>query len=319
LYFSAFQPETSYELYSYDPVTETATQRTNVSGNINPEFLAVYQNKLYMKGRLTSQEGTELLFYDSESDTIQMAADMGPGSSNPMWLTVFKDNLYFAATTDEFGTELWEYDGENAVIYTDIYQGVPSSNPEWLAVFNNKLYFSANDGEKGSEIWSLAGCINVFVDAEPVYHPDSLGTVSLSIEGGTPPYKIQWSNGSTEQNPEDLPPGEYTLVVIDDTGCIVKLRVEITLIDLTNTPETTVEESVVAYPNPGNGTFTIEWGTLQPKEILVFDMKGQLIRNQEIPLHETEARIILQDVKSGTYFLQLRTTDNVIYKKVVVN
>jgi len=318
LYFSAFLPETSYELYSYDPVTETATQRTNVSGNLNAEFLTVYQNKLYMKGRLTSQGGTELLAYDAEVDTIMLAADMGPGSSNPMWLTVFRDNLYFAATTDEFGTELWEYDGENALIYTDIYQGVPGSNPEWLTVFNNKLYFSANDGEKGPEIWSLAGCINVFVDAEPVYHPDSLGAVSLTIEGGTPPYSIQWSNGSTEQNPGDLPPGEYTLVVIDDTGCIVKLRVEIIFIDTTDTPTTLFTETVTVYPNPGNGLFHLKWDTMKPTEIFVFDMQGRMILNQTVSAHETEKTLNLLHANSGTYFLQIKGKGKRVYKTLVI-
>ncbi len=317
LYFSAFTPDTSYEIFSYNPTNGTLTQRTNVDGNLNPEFLAIYQNKLYMKGRLSGSQGTELLVYDAEADTIMLAADIGPGSSNPSWLTVFNNKLYFAATTDEFGTELWEYNGENAVIYADIYMGVPGSQPEWLTVFNNKLYFSANDGEKGAEIWSLAGCINVFVNVAPVYHPDSLSTVSLTVEGGTPPYNILWSNGSTNQDPGQLPPGNYTVRVIDATGCIVKLDVEVVFLDPTNVTEIS-EEALSLFPNPSNGIFTLRWDDYTAKELLIFDIQGRKILGQKIRGNETQIEVNLSRQNKGFYFIQLRTDRGMIYKKVTV-
>ena len=45
------------------------------------------------------------------------------------------------------------------------------------------------------------------------------GTISLSVNGGTPPYSFVWSNGQTTQNATMLPPGCYTVVVSDAAGC----------------------------------------------------------------------------------------------------
>lgn len=45
------------------------------------------------------------------------------------------------------------------------------------------------------------------------------GTINLSVNGGTPPYSFMWSNGSITQNLNLLPPGCYTVVVMDAAGC----------------------------------------------------------------------------------------------------
>ena len=44
------------------------------------------------------------------------------------------------------------------------------------------------------------------------------GGISLIITGGTPPYSINWSNGSNSQNLTNLQVGDYTATVIDYYG-----------------------------------------------------------------------------------------------------
>jgi hypothetical protein len=39
------------------------------------------------------------------------------------------------------------------------------------------------------------------------------------VTGGEPPYDYLWSNGSTGQSLENVPPGSYSLVVTDSLGC----------------------------------------------------------------------------------------------------
>jgi hypothetical protein len=39
------------------------------------------------------------------------------------------------------------------------------------------------------------------------------------VTGGEPPYDFLWSNGSTGQSLENVPPGGYSLVVMDSPGC----------------------------------------------------------------------------------------------------
>lgn len=228
LYFSAFAANFTRQLFSYDPVDDIVTQRSQVTGNLGPEYLTVYQDKLFFKGRYPGVN-VQLIYYDAAEDEVVLAAHINTSTaSNPEWLTVFDDNLYFAATTAEFGTELWTYnEEEGATIIADIRSGVPSSDPSWLTFFNDKLYFSANDGFTGQEIWSLASCINLFVDTEPAVYPDNLGSIILNVEGGTPPYEFSWSNDANTQNLMDVPFGVYTVMVTDATGCIAQLTAEI--------------------------------------------------------------------------------------------
>ena len=45
------------------------------------------------------------------------------------------------------------------------------------------------------------------------------GRLELSISGGTTPYSFAWSNQATTQNIENIPKGNYTLIVTDAIGC----------------------------------------------------------------------------------------------------
>ncbi|GEM_PF-639286 len=45
------------------------------------------------------------------------------------------------------------------------------------------------------------------------------GNISLSVTGGTAPYTYSWSNGSFEQNLNNVPAGTYSVTVADANGC----------------------------------------------------------------------------------------------------
>jgi len=45
------------------------------------------------------------------------------------------------------------------------------------------------------------------------------GGITLLATGGTAPYRYAWSNGSISQNLNNLPPGNYSVVVTDAKGC----------------------------------------------------------------------------------------------------
>ncbi|HLS11025.1 MAG TPA: PKD domain-containing protein [Flavobacteriaceae bacterium] len=45
------------------------------------------------------------------------------------------------------------------------------------------------------------------------------GSIQLSISGGTPPYSIMWSNGTTTEDLQNIPPNTYYVTVIDANGC----------------------------------------------------------------------------------------------------
>jgi outer membrane protein OmpA-like peptidoglycan-associated protein len=51
---------------------------------------------------------------------------------------------------------------------------------------------------------------------------ENKGAISLTIAGGTSPYKYKWSNGDSTQNLQNLKTGKYNVTVADAKGCSVK-------------------------------------------------------------------------------------------------
>lgn len=49
---------------------------------------------------------------------------------------------------------------------------------------------------------------------------DDLGRIDLTVNGGTPPYSFNWSNGATTEDLFDLREGCYRCTVTDSKGCI---------------------------------------------------------------------------------------------------
>ena len=96
-------------------------------------------------------------------DTRVYSSGDGCGS-NPFGFTLFNDELYFSAYSDDNGKELWKTNGteESTVLVKDIYPGSSdnyphSSNPFGFTLFNDELYFGATDEDHGIELWKTDG------------------------------------------------------------------------------------------------------------------------------------------------------------------
>jgi gliding motility-associated-like protein/uncharacterized repeat protein (TIGR01451 family) len=59
-------------------------------------------------------------------------------------------------------------------------------------------------------------------------HGESSGSLSLTALGGTPPYRVAWSTGATNNKITNLPAGDYSVTVTDKHGCSSSLNVSLT-------------------------------------------------------------------------------------------
>ena len=68
--------------------------------------------------------------------------------------------------------------------------------------------------------------IDTSLSLTPPTCKDSTAEATLNISGGTPPYSVSWSDGSTGTT-VSLPPGSYTATITDNNGCKVDLNVSV--------------------------------------------------------------------------------------------
>lgn len=103
----------------------------------------------------------------------------------------------------------------------------------------------------------------------PNCNGESGGSIDMTPSGGTLPYQINWSNGATTEDLDQIPAGSYTVTITDDSGCEDTTTVVITEppaidIDLTITDETCAGENngiLESTVNEAQGNYT-QWNYL---------------------------------------------------------
>ncbi|MFH2128815.1 MAG: Ig-like domain-containing protein [bacterium] len=159
LFFRAEEASYGLEMWYYDGINCSLLNDIFPGAAANssePKEFKEFNGKLFFQAQ-NSTNNRELWVYDGINPPSQVG-DINPSaSSNPSFLTVYKDMLIFSATTAEHGTELYGYmpndPSGSPFMIGDINSGAGGSMPEFLTIFNNRLYFTANDGIKGNEIW----------------------------------------------------------------------------------------------------------------------------------------------------------------------
>jgi len=74
-------------------------------------------------------------------------------------------------------------------------------------------------------------------------------------------------------------------------------------------------------PNPSNGQFSITYGLVKNKdgELKICNILGELVYKQDLPQWSSLQRIILKNVKSGIYFINITSGGNTVTEKILVN
>ncbi len=163
--------------------------------------------------------------------------------------------------------------GENSgSINTGIFGGAPPYDIQWNNGSNNANLDYLTGGDYQVTIVDQAGCEFI----SPVYtvnEPEAaieveldeiidnecngfdVGSINVSVQGGTAPYTYNWSNGTDTPNNENLTAGNYLLTITDDNNCKY-------ISDIFYVSEPEVLEAITSTTpdmnETGNGTATVE-------------------------------------------------------------
>lgn len=83
---------------------------------------------------------------------------------------------------------------------------------------------------------------------------NGMGVIDLTYSGGYEPVSTHWSNGSTDEDPENLSAGTYIVTVTDNYGCILNSSATV----LNNSNGFVVSNTIVTNENCGNGLGSID-------------------------------------------------------------
>jgi len=138
------------------------------------------------------------------------------------------------------------------------------------------------------------------------------GEILLTINDGTPPYNINWSNGMHTQTISGLTTGSYSVAVIDANGCMATGSATV---NVYTGIATTNSKDINIYPNPVSEKLHINSNALI-KSIAITDATGREINN--ITINTDNFEFETSGIVSGIYFIciELENGDLVI-KKII--
>ncbi|HEX5626222.1 MAG TPA: T9SS type A sorting domain-containing protein [Saprospiraceae bacterium] len=132
------------------------------------------------------------------------------------------------------------------------------------------------------------------------------GAVSVTVAGGKPPYRYQWSNGSRSPIITNLKAGTYVLFVTDDRDCKASFFIVVGTLIASNDarPNGT---GVQIFPNPSEAGKTLSIRSLSAKDwirMTIMDPQGRVIE-QHLWRHPGELEVMewRREWTSGLYLI----------------
>nr|MBP6315475.1 SBBP repeat-containing protein [Chitinophagaceae bacterium] len=136
------------------------------------------------------------------------------------------------------------------------------------------------------------------------------GTLNLSsnMTGGVMPYTYHWygPNGfiSVLQNPiinnvSMVDSGLFSVMIVDAAGCNSSSSTNVIVKVCSGIQENTVNHTILIFPNPNNGTFTLQTTKLGNYELI--DVAGRIIHTYEV---KSSPYTITEKLSSGMYFIR---------------
>lgn len=164
-------------------------------------------------------------------------------------------------------------------------------------------------GEAPPPVWS-----GIVTPASCPACPD--GAISVSIDGGFPPFSFLWSTGHTGELLENVPPGVYTLSITDGAGC--GYADSLTLLAV-GADEAQSPPGFRLFPNPAAETTQLQLTLPSPTDLRLrlADADGRTLRQWTLPAGADRLSLPLDDLNPGVYWLWVQGENGVWGGKLV--
>lgn len=187
----------------------------------------------------------------------------------------------------------------------------------------------ANDLSAGNYIVTISdnnGCADTL--SFDIYEPDPMvvefeiinesrcgefdGVAKANVTGGVGNYTYIWGKGDSTQNTSQLftavynglGAGKYNLMVIDGNECsslnTFHVSCPVGISEISN------DEKVAIYPNPNNGTFTLQSSkSLMGSYVQIMSLEGKLVFSESISQITQNLKINADGLTQGIYILKV--------------
>jgi PKD repeat protein len=238
----------------------------------------------------------------------------------------------------DFGASQTELCEKFCIDFSDSSSNNPTS---WLWEFPGGTPSSSTDQNPTNICYQVGGIYDVTLITSSATGNDTLTLVDYitvfsnplaptitqngNVLTSSPASSYQWQfntvdiPGATNQSLTITQSGVYTVVIDNADGCTSQASVDANVVGI----EEISDDHISIYPNPANTTVTIEWlnATSGDRyEIDLFNTIGQLIYSSQEIMHGDHVikHIDLAEFPAAVYFLELKTDQNFMRKKLIV-
>jgi hypothetical protein len=140
----------------------------------------------------------------------------------------------------------------------------------------------------------------------------SNGSVSISPQGGCPPYSFEWNTGETTAEIQGLDAGNYCVTVNDCLGCSAFYCATVETVSHVSTMPALRASRL--YPNPAGDQIVLEldFEVVQDLQLEIMNSQGRTLANQFCRAKDIQLTWELSTLAGGQYWLRVKSEEGVI-------
>ncbi len=147
----------------------------------------------------------------------------------------------------------------------------------------------------------------------------AMGSVNLTVSGGTPGYNFLWNNGATTEDLASVPAGSYCVTITDANSCSFSICDSVSFITGISSAENIA--AVNLYPNPAQDKVFLELviGNVSDITVEVYNVNAQLITGfQRNQVSDAKFEINFADEAAGVYYARIKAGNTLLVKRILV-